>query len=44
MEQKELTLQAISKASKTVPESGEMLQDGELGSGFGGSTSGMGKV
>lgn len=51
VEQKELALQVMSNASRTVPEGGEMLQEGGLGStgssvasGFVGSTSGIGKV
>lgn len=51
VEQKELALQMISNASRTVPEGGEMLQEGGLGctgasvtSGFVGSISGIGKV
>lgn len=51
VEQKELALQTISNASRTVPEGGEMLQEGGLGStgasvvsGFVGSISGIGKV
>lgn len=50
-EQKELVLQVMLKESRTVPEGGEMLHDGGLGSaggsvanGFLGSASGMGKV
>lgn len=51
VEQKELALQVMSNASRTVPEDGEMLHDGGLGSagalvddGFVGSASGIGKV
>lgn len=51
VEQKELDLQVISNASRTVPEGGEMLQEGGLGStgasvasAVVGSTSGIGKV
>ena len=33
MEQKELVLQVILKASNTVPDSGEMLHEGELSLG-----------
>lgn len=50
-EQKELSLQVMSNASRTVPEDGEMLHDGGLGSagvlvagGCVGSASGIGKV
>lgn len=50
-EQKELELQEMSNALRTVPKGGEMLQEGGLGSpgtsgasGFVGSTSGIGKV
>lgn len=32
VEQKELALQVMSNASRTVPEGGEMLQEGRLGS------------
>lgn len=38
-EQKELALQVMSNASRTVPEGGEMLHDGGLGSA-GGSVAG----
>lgn len=51
MEQKELGLQEMSKASKTVPDSGEMLHEGGLGligasvaAGLVGSGPGTGKV
>lgn len=51
VEQKELALQVMSNASRTVPEGGEMLQEGGLGStgasvasGFFGFTSGIGRV
>lgn len=50
-EQKELALQVMSNALRTVPEGGEMLHDRVLGSaggsvadGFVGSASGIGKV
>lgn len=56
VEQKELALQVMSKASRTVPDSGEMLHEGVLGSagasvvtpesaaGSAGSGPGIGKV
>lgn len=51
VEQKEVALQVMSKASRTVPDGGEMLHDKGLGSagasvaaGFVGSGPGIGKM